>query len=131
MKPRSLILPVALLAAVPFSAMAEPADPPAEASSAPAQAEASIPFANHGGVWNWRAEGNRTLYFEDNHRNWYKAELMGVAPGLPFVSFIGLDTRPNGTLDRWSAVYIEGQRYPLVSFVKVDGPPVKKAKKDK
>ncbi|MCJ2178100.1 DUF6491 family protein [Novosphingobium album (ex Hu et al. 2023)] len=129
MKPLSLFLPIALLAAVPFPALAEPAAPETEA--APSQADASIPFANHGGVWNWRAEGNRTVYFEDNHRNWYKAELMGFAPDLPFVNFIGLDTRPNGTLDRWSAVYIHGQRYPLTSFVKVDGPPVKKAKTDK
>ncbi|MEJ2410527.1 MAG: hypothetical protein P8Y58_16305 [Novosphingobium sp.] len=121
MKTFSLLLPAALMAMAPLPAMAESARP---------QTEASIPFANHGGVWNWRSEGNRTLYFEDNRKVWYKAELMGFSTDLPFVNFIGLDTRPNGTLDRWSAVYIHGQRYPLTSFVKVDGPPVK-AKKAK
>ncbi|WP_245656683.1 DUF6491 family protein [Novosphingobium naphthalenivorans] len=137
MKPLSLLLPVALLAAAPFPAMAEPAQSQSqpESQSQPQaskrQAEASIPFANHGGVWDWSAEGNHTLYFQDSRRNWYKAELMGFSPDLPFVTFIGLDTRPNGTLDRWSAVYIHGQRYPLTSFVKVDGPPVKHTKKAK
>ncbi|MCJ2188921.1 DUF6491 family protein [Novosphingobium beihaiensis] len=134
MKPLSLLLPAALMAMAPLPALAR-TDPPqasgtqaAKTGTAKKQAEASIPFANHGGVWNWRSEGNRTLYFEDNRRNWYKAELMGFSTDLPFVNFIGLDTRPNGTLDRWSAVYIHGQRYPLTSFVKVDGPPVKKKK---
>ncbi|MCT2398832.1 DUF6491 family protein [Novosphingobium mangrovi (ex Huang et al. 2023)] len=121
MRRLSLLIPAVLMAAAPLSAMADEARP---------QAEASVPFANHGGVWNWRSDGNRTVYFEDSRRNWYKAELMGFSPDLPFVEFIAIDTRPNGTLDRWSAVYIHGQRYPFTSFEKVDGPPSKHKKKD-
>ncbi|KHK92753.1 hypothetical protein LK12_07705 [Novosphingobium malaysiense] len=116
------------MAAAPLPALAANAHAEAPAKT---RSGASIPFANHGGVWDWRADGNRTVYFEDNHDNWYKAELMGYSPDLPFVEFIALDTRPNGTLDRWSAVYIHGQRYPFVSFEKVDAPPGKHEAKDK
>lgn len=132
MKRFSLLIPAALAAAISLPAMAQDAKPQGEAqaqSEPESQAQASIPFANRGGVWNWRAEGNRTLYFEDNHKNWYKAELMGFSPDLPFVEFIALDTRPNGTLDKWGAVYIRGQRYVFSSFEKVDGPPSKHKKK--
>ncbi|WP_338468147.1 DUF6491 family protein [Novosphingobium sp. ZN18A2] len=86
---------------------------------------ASIPFANHGGIWDWRSEGDSTVYFQDSHRQWYRAELFMPALDLPFVEFIGIDAGPTGTLDRFGAVYIHGQRYPFKSFVKVDGPPRK------
>ena len=122
MKRLSLFLPIAMMAAAPLPALAASGQSEAAAKT---QSRAFIPFANRGGVWNLRAEGNRTLYFEDNHKTWYKAELMGFSPDLPFVEFIAIDTRPNGTLDRWSAVYIHGQRYPFVSFEKLDAPPGK------
>ena len=67
----------------------------------------------HVGIWDWRAEGHSTVYFEDNHKQWYKAELFSPSPDLPFVEFIGIDARPSGTLDKWGAVYIHGQRYPF------------------
>jgi len=116
------ITPALLLAAVPLPALAAPAHP---------ASEASIPFANHGGVWDWRSDGDRTVYFEGSHRNWYKATLFAPAIDLPFVDYIGIDSSPNGTLDKWSAIYIHGQRYPFSSFVKVDGPPAKHAKAKK
>ena len=90
--------------------------------------EASIPFANHGGVRNWRADGDQTVYFEDSQRRWYKAELMSRANGLPFANAIGIDPGATDRLDRFGAIVVEGQRYPFKSFVRVDGPPEKKAK---
>ena len=98
---------------------------PAMASENRAKQDVSIPFANHGGVWNWRASGDQTVYFQDGHRQWYRAELFSPAHDLPFVEFIGIDSRPNGSLDKWSAIYVRGQRYPFASFEKVDGPPSK------
>lgn len=121
------LAPLAVLAfSVPAAAMAEPAQQQADHERA-----ASIPFADHGGIWDWRGEGDSTVYFEDNHHQWYRAELFMPAPDLPFVEFIGIDARPSGTLDKFGAVYIHGQRYPFKSFVKVDGPPKKAARADK
>ncbi|MDE2562592.1 MAG: hypothetical protein KGL48_10155 [Sphingomonadales bacterium] len=105
---------------------------PAAAQAKAAQEQsASIPFADHGGIWDWRSEGDSTVYFQDNHRQWYRAELFMPAFDLPFVEFIGIDALPSGTLDKFGAVYIHGQRYPFKSFVKVDGPPKKAEHGDK
>ena len=71
---------------------------------------ASIPFANHGGVNNWRAVGDRTVYFEDQHRRWYRATLMGPAFDLPFVENIGINAGPSGSLDKFGAVVVRQGR---------------------
>jgi len=121
------LAPLAALAlAVPGSAFAEPAQ-----QQAARQPDARIPFADHGGIWDWRSEGDSTVYFQDSHRQWYRAELFMPAFDLPFVEFIGIDAGPTGTLDKFGAVYVHGQRYPFKSFVKVDGPPKKAAHGEK
>ena len=118
---RTIILaPLAALVMVPGIAMAD--EPPEQAQT---EERAMIPFADTVGIWDWRAEGNRTIYIEDNHRRWYKAVLFSPALDLPFVNFIGIDAGPTGTLDKFGAVYIHGQRYPFASFERVDGPPKK------
>lgn len=105
------------------------AAPPAIAAQPGKQSEASIPFANHFGVRDWVSQGDQTIYFQAySGRQWYKATLWRPSPDLPFATAIGFDTGPIDRLDKWSTVVIEGQRYPLLSFVAVDGPPAKPAK---
>lgn len=87
--------------------------------------EASIAFANHGGVEDWQAEGDSTIYFRDQFRHWYKATLMMPAFDLPFVETIGIDSGPTGSLDKWGGVIIHHRRYPFASFEAVAGPPGK------
>lgn len=99
---------------------------PAMAAHAPVQASASIPFANHHGVRDWVAQGNDTIYFQDSARRWYKAVLFAPSMELPFATAIGIDSGPMGTLDRWGAVIVRGQRYPFQSFERVAGPPPRK-----
>ena len=113
--------PFLLLAAAPLPALAQeqPAPP----------AEASIPFVNHGGVDDWRAEGSQTIYFRDSHGQWYKGILFMPAFDLPFVETIGIETRGSDTLDKFGTIIVHGQRYPLQSLVKVDGPPKHKVEK--
>lgn len=109
---------------IPFIALGLAASP-AVAQGGEMQEQASIPFANSGGIRDWRSDGRDTLYLQDRHRQWYKAELMGPATDLPFAWAIGFDTGPMNRLDRFSTVVIRGQRYPIQSLVKVDGPPPK------
>jgi hypothetical protein len=90
--------------------------------------EASIPFVNHGGIRDWRSDDRDTLYIQGRNRQWYKAELMAPAHGLPFAWTIGFDTGPVDRLDRFSSVVVEGIRYPIHSLVKVDGPPARPSK---
>ena len=119
---RSLNLALAALAiaCVPAIAQAAPATSPQHQAEA---RDASIPFANTVGIWNWEGRGDSTVYFESNNRQWYRATLMAPSFDLPFVNYIGIDAGPTGTLDRFGAVYIHGQRYPFSSFVKIDGKP--------
>ena len=102
---------------------------PAIAGTAATPREASIPFANHGGVDDWRAESSDVIYFKDSRRRWYRAELFGPAFDLPYVEHIGIDASPSGSLDRWSTIYVRGHRYHFRSFEQVDGPPPKKRKR--
>jgi hypothetical protein len=87
-----------------------------------------IPFASHGGIFNWRVKGDDTIYFEDNFHHWYKAELFAPSFDLPFKLALAVDTGPGGTLDQWSSVIIHGQRYPFRSFTRIEGKPPKEAR---
>ena len=65
------------------------------------------------------------IYFKDNFRHWYRAELFGPAFDLPYAQHIGIDASPSGTLDKFGAIYVRGQRYGFRSFERVDGPPAR------
>ncbi|WP_240334186.1 DUF6491 family protein [Sphingobium estronivorans] len=101
---------------------------PMAAARQPVPAEASIPFVNHGGVWNWQADGSHGLYVQDQHRRWYYAKLMGNCFDLPFANAVGFETRGIDTLDKFGTVIVRGQRCPIMSFTLSDGPPVKAKK---
>lgn len=109
------------LLAVPVMAQAAPDE---EQAPAPAEAQksASIPFADSIGIRDWRADSDDAVYLQDVHGNWYRAELFMPAFDLPFVQFIGIDAGATGTLDKFGAIYVGGERYPFKSFVEVAGP---------
>jgi hypothetical protein len=90
--------------------------------------EASIPFVNHGGVWNWQADGSHGLYVQDRQHNWYYARLMGNCFDLPFANAVGFETRGIDTLDRFGTLVVRGQRCPITSLTHSAGPPAKAKK---
>ena len=112
------------LAALALGLVAAPAS--AAPEQAPAPTEARIPFANNGGIRDWRAIDGDTLYVQDRARRWYRAELMHRAHGLPFAWAIGFETRGVDSFDRFSSVVIDGQRVPVRSLVRIDGAPPKR-----
>jgi len=124
---KMIVLPLAALASLATPALAVETGTAAAAKARPA----SIPFANYRGVRDWTAPDDRTIYFEDAHRQWYRATLFTPAFDLPFSINIGIIPSPGGSLDRWSAVSVRGQRYAFDTFEKVDGPPARKAKAEK
>ena len=86
------------------------------ATAKPAQSEdASVPFIDHGAIRDWRADGDRVIYFQDSGRQWYRATLMNNCLDLPYAQAIGFDARGTNTFDRFSAVIVRGQRCPLTS----------------
>lgn len=103
------------------------------AMSAPAQAEfkeieQSVPFVSKGSIRDWRAVDRDTLYVEDIHGRWYRAELMVNCFDLPFTETIGFDASGPDRFDKFSAIIVRGQRCPLKNFV-ASGPPPKKQKR--
>lgn len=117
MKRSVLLAPLALLALTGPLAAKPTRTPPAE-----------IAFANHGGIDDWRSDGDRTIYFKGNGNRWYKAVLFAPATDLGFREGLRIDTGPTDTLDKWSAVIIHGQRYPFTSFEAIAGKPPKSAR---
>lgn len=123
MKPIYLFTCLASAALLSTPALAKNADQnDTSTQTANVSQQASIPFANHGGIWDWRADGENAVYIEGASGKWYKAELFMPAFDLPFVQYIGIDPSPDGSLDKWSAIYVEGQRYPFKSFTQVANP---------
>jgi hypothetical protein len=112
-----------VLFALPLAATLLAGTPAFGADSQLARPEASIPFANRGGVEDWRAQGDTVIWFQDQHRRWYRAELFGPAFDLPSVEHIGIDASHSGTLDKFGAIVVRGHRYGFRSFERMDGPP--------
>lgn len=100
------------------------AAPPAEGK------QASIPFADHGGIRNWEADKDVGIWVQDVHRHWYYARFMSPCHELRFVDGVGFVTGPGGQLDRFSAVRTRGgERCVFSTFEDSKGPPSGKAAK--
>ena len=89
--------------------------------------EVSIPFANFGGIDDWRADGREGLYIKGRRNNeWYYAKLLSSCQGLPFAEAIGFKSNPPSTFDKFSTIIVDGQPCPLVSLIKSKKPEGKK-----
>ncbi|HEX7115507.1 MAG TPA: DUF6491 family protein [Steroidobacter sp.] len=104
-----------VLAAIGFGAAAQ--DEAGE-SAKPAR----IPFANLGGIRNWRATDWDTLYVQARNGQWYRAELMGPCPGLDFAHTIGFVLEPTGSFDSFSSILVDGEQCRLKSLVRSEPP---------
>ena len=112
---RIIIIACAITATVLAAAL-----PTAQATS-----EASIAFANFGGIRDWRADGHRALYVQARNKQWYRAELAGYCQDLPQALSIAFVSEPTGDFDRYSSIVVRGQRCLLKSFAESAPPPAK------
>ena len=120
---RSLVL--LMFCAAAFAA--EPAAPP---PSSAALVEARIPFANHGGIYNWHVENDRSILIQSQSRKWYRATLFSPCFDLPFAERIGFETEPSGSFDKFSSIRVRGQTCRLNSLVETAAPAKKPGKPD-
>jgi hypothetical protein len=95
------------------------------APRAPLPPQASIPFVNHNGIRDWHAADSRTLYVQDQRRQWYRATLFAPCFDLPFAQAIGFETRGIDTFDRFSTIRVRGERCSVSSLEKSEAPPAK------
>lgn len=117
---------VAVLLSVSISAAIAESPTTAQAAAP----EARIPFANHGGIYNWQVLDNRTVLIQGQNRKWYKATLFSACIDLPFTQRLGFKSNADGSFDKFSSLKVRGQNCPLVSLVETT-PPAKKAKAKK
>ncbi len=115
-------------AAAPAAPAAGTAPDAAPATSTAPPKEASIPFANRGGIYNWGVVDNRTLLIQGRNRQWYKATLFAPCIDLPFAHTIAFKTSPSGSFDKFSSIVVRRKRCSLTSLVEIS-PPAKKPNK--
>ena len=77
---------------------------------------ARIPFADLGGIADWKPDGDRGLYIQARDRTWYHASFMGPCIGVQFRERVGFVTEPGGELDKFSSVLAGDQRCYFKSF---------------
>jgi len=95
--------------------------------------KAYIPFANHGGIRDWKADRDQGLWVQDIHRQWYYAKLMAPCTGLNFAQTIAFDTHPLGRFDQFSSILVLGPgggRCAVQSFTPSGAPPSGKVKSE-
>jgi hypothetical protein len=102
---RLAFLMAALIAASGASGRAATAQDPVQSS-----AHASIPFVDHGGIRDWRADNDRSLWIQARNDQWFYAETFGPCIGLKFANRIGFVTEPSGSFDRFSSIIVDGQK---------------------
>jgi hypothetical protein len=123
----TLILVLACLTDAPAGAQ-EPgvpvSKPPAPTTPVvdPATSEARIPFANHGGIYNWRAVNDRTLLIQARTRQWFKATLFAPCIDLSFAERVGFESNADGTFDKFSSIRVRKQKCSILSLVPTQAP---------
>src|SRR5271170_4699141 len=74
--------------------------------------QASIAFANHGGIYDWRVVDDRTVLIQGLNRQWYKADLFSACIDLPFAERIGFESNADGSFDKFSSIKLRNQNCP-------------------
>jgi hypothetical protein len=98
--------------------------------AAAAEPQASIAFANHGGIYDWRVVDDRTVLIQGLNRQWYKATLFSSCIDLPFAERVGFESNADGSFDKFSSIKLRNQTCPLTSLTKT-APPARKSKPHK
>lgn len=83
------------------------------------QRPATIPFADLGGIEDWRAVGTEGILIEARNGKWYKATFFAPCINLSHSIAVGFVTDPGGSVDRFSSIIVEGERCHFKSLVEV------------
>jgi hypothetical protein len=93
-------------------------------SAAASAGPPAIQFADLGGIWDWRANGDHGIWVQAVNRQWYYGVFAGTCLGLNQAQRVGFLFGPAGQFDRWSSIIVPRQsRCYLRSFEPSGGPP--------
>lgn len=93
-----------------------------------AAGETVIPFASNGGIIDWHAVDNQSLFVQDRGSRWYFVRLGAHCPALRFNQTVVFDTGASGQFDRFSSVVTRDARCPVESIVPSGRPRAKGGK---
>lgn len=116
MKKLALVL-AASFVAMPALAQEAPAD--SASAQRPVGEETRIPFADHGGLTDWRVgpSGSNTVLVRDRRGQWYSVTLNGPCVRDNGDLMLAYTTDPAGNFDRFSTVWTPGEphvRFPVM-----------------
>jgi hypothetical protein len=94
----------------------------AAAQTPPPAARAQIPFANHGGIYDWRADGEDAIIIESQSHHFYRATFLSPCFDLKYRDRIGFVTDARDVLDKFDSVRVGDQTCQFVSFDEVPKP---------
>jgi len=95
------------------------------AGAKPANGEVAIPFISSMSNVEWKAASDDSLYLRGPRGDWYFIRTTNRCTRLNTTLAIGFHTSALGQLDRHGAILAQGQRCPVASIVRSDGPPKK------
>lgn len=84
--------------------------------------ESKIAFANHGGIRDFRPDGDYGLWIQDNKKRWHYAALSSRCNGLGFSNAVAFETGGLGSFDRFGYINVDGQRCDVSSLVTAEKP---------
>jgi len=85
--------------------------------------ETAIPFVSSIRSVEWQRASDNALYLRGGNGSWYLVRTMNRCTRLRTSLAIGFQTSALDQLDRHSAILVQGQRCPVASVTRSDGPP--------
>jgi hypothetical protein len=82
-----------------------------------------LPFAQLGNIRSWQPDGRDAIYIQSGNRKWYRATFWSPCNTLPFAFTVAFVTKPNGNLDRFSSILVDGERCWFRDFHATSAPP--------
>jgi hypothetical protein len=111
----ALVAAVALTGAIPASAAGPQAAPQEYADGAPTR----VAFADFQAIYDWRADDQGALLLRTASDHYYRATFAAPCSKLPTAISIGFITEVAGPLDRWTSIYVDGDRCWFKTFAPV------------
>ena len=91
-------------------------------ADAPAAPDAQIQFANHGGIWDWKADGKDAILIKSRSGRYYRATFLAPCFDLPFAERVGFVTDARDVLDKFQSIEVGGRRCTFQSFTQIPKP---------
>jgi hypothetical protein len=108
-----------LIAALAVSAACVPS---VRAEEPAALSRPEIPFANHGGIYDWKADGENAILIKSLSGKYYRATFMSRCIGLQFAQTIGFVTTGTDTLDKFGSILLHHEHCQFQSFDAIPKP---------